>query len=130
MSADTTVGERFARALLAKDWDAVAATLDPALDFRGLTPGRTWEAKSAGDAIEQVFNLWLEPTDEVQEVVDVSTDRVAHRDRVIYRFRVRTPGGHYLCEQTAYYDAVDGRIAKLRVLCSGFLAEAQPAGVA
>lgn len=27
------VGERFAAALLAKDWDGVIATLDPAVDF-------------------------------------------------------------------------------------------------
>jgi hypothetical protein len=43
------VGERLAAALLAKDWDGVAAVLDPAIDFRGLTPGRPWEANYDAD---------------------------------------------------------------------------------
>jgi hypothetical protein len=34
---ETTVGERFARAFLAKDWNGVATLLDPHVDFRGLT---------------------------------------------------------------------------------------------
>ena len=42
------VGERFAAALLAKDWDGVVAALDPAVDFRGLTPGQQWEAETPG----------------------------------------------------------------------------------
>jgi hypothetical protein len=38
------VGERFAISLLARDWEGVKAVLDPAVEFRGLTPGRLWEA--------------------------------------------------------------------------------------
>jgi hypothetical protein len=43
------VGARFATALLAKDWDGVMALLDPAVDFRGVTPGQPWEAKTPDD---------------------------------------------------------------------------------
>jgi hypothetical protein len=38
LTTETTAGERFARAFLAKDWDGVATLLDPQVDFRGLTP--------------------------------------------------------------------------------------------
>jgi len=44
-----------------------------------------------------------------------------NRQRVVYRFRVRNPGGDYVCEQTAYYDTDEDRITKLRILCSGFV---------
>jgi hypothetical protein len=95
------VGERFAAALLAKDWDGVLALLDPAVDFRGLTPGQPWEAKAPGDLVEQVFTRWFEPSDDIYEVLGISTGQIVDRQRVVYRFRVRNPGGDYVCEQTA-----------------------------
>jgi hypothetical protein len=49
------IDECFAAALLVKDWDGVIALLDPAVDFRGLTPGQQWEATTPGDLIEQVL---------------------------------------------------------------------------
>ncbi len=121
LTTGTTAGERFARALLAKDWAVVAAVLDPQVDFRGLTPGRAWEASTAEDLIQQVLSKWLEPSDDVHQVIDIAADRIANRWRVVYRFRVRNPGGDFVCEQTAYYDTDRERIIKLRVLCSGFL---------
>ena len=124
LTIETTVGGRFARAFLAKDWDAVAGVLDPAVDFRGLTPGRAWEATTADELIQLVLRRWLEPTDDVYEVIDVTTDRVVDRERVTYRFRVCNPDGDHVCEQTAYYDTDAEKIVKLRVLCSGFLPSA------
>ena len=115
------VGERFAAALLAKDWDRVMALLDPAVDFRGLTPGQPWEAESPGDPVGQVFTRWFEPSDDIYEVIDISTGQIEDRQRVVYRFRVRNPDGDYVCEQTAYYDADADKITKLRILCTGFL---------
>jgi hypothetical protein len=115
------VGERFAAALLAKDWDGVTAVLDPAIDFRGLTPGQPWEAKTPDDLVQQVFSRWFEPSDDIYEVLDISTGQVLNRHRVVYRFRIRNPGGDYVCEQTAYYDADADTITKLRILCTGFL---------
>jgi hypothetical protein len=121
LTTGTTAGERFARAFLAKDWDGVARLLDPQVDFRGLTPGRAWKASTANELIQQVLSKWIEPIDDVHQVIDVATDRVVDRERVVYRFRVRNPDGDFVCEQTAYYDTDAGRIVKLRVLCSGFL---------
>jgi ketosteroid isomerase-like protein len=119
-TAHATVGELFARHLLAKDWERLATVLAPDVDFRGLTPGRHWEAADAREAIDGVFKSWFEPGDDVYEVVDVATDRVVDRERVVYRARIRNSEGDFVCEQTAYYDTANGRITKLRILCSGF----------
>ena len=119
-----TLGEQFARSLLAKDWDGVAAVLAPDVDFRGLTPGRPWEGSASAAVIEDVFKQWFEPGDDVYEVLDIASDRVVDRERVVYRARIRNSGGDFVCEQTAYYDSADDRITKLRILCSGFLPSA------
>lgn len=119
--AESTLGEQFARSLLSKDWEAMASVLDPDVDFRGLTPGRQWEANAADAVIDDVFKQWFEPSDEIYEVLAIASDRVVDRGRIVYRARVRNPGGDFVCEQTAYYDTQDNRISKLRILCSGFL---------
>jgi hypothetical protein len=44
------LGERFVRALAAKDFAQVASLLHPEVDFRGMTPGRFWQANTATQA--------------------------------------------------------------------------------
>ena len=113
------IGERFAEALLARDWEGVKAVLDPAVEFRGMTPNRVWEAGTAEDAIREVFSHWYETSDDAYQVLDISAGHVEDRQRVVYRYRLRDPEGEYVAEQTAYFDTDAGRITKLRILCSG-----------
>jgi ketosteroid isomerase-like protein len=114
------LGERFVAALSTRDTDALVGLLAPDVDFRGMTPGRFWEA-SAADAVLAILYQWFEPTDVVEEVVDVVNSTVVDRQCVDYRFRVRNPDGLHEVEQRAYYDGDgDGRIALMRVICSGF----------
>jgi hypothetical protein len=120
-SPQTSIGERFVRSLLAKDWIGVENIIDPAVDFRGLTPGSPWEATSAKSLIASVFQVWFEPDDDIFEIVAVTSDHILTRNRIVYRFRVRNQSGDYVCEQTAYFDEQGDKIAKLRILCSGFL---------
>lgn len=120
-TAESVVGRAFAEALLAKDWARLKSLLDDEIDFRGLTPGRPWEASSAKDLIGTVFTQWFEPTDDICETIAITTDSITDRQKVVYRFRVRNPQDDYVCEQTAYYDETGGKIVKLRILCSGFL---------
>jgi hypothetical protein len=121
MTQDLSAGERFARAFLAKDWHEVAEVLDPDIDFRGLTPGRPWEASCASDLIDDVLTQWLEPGDTVSEILGITSDHVLRRGRIAYRFRVKSGQDDYVCEQTAYFDQQGDRIKTLRILCSGFL---------
>ena len=113
-------GEKLARAITAKDAQGIADVLADDVDFRGLTPNRAWEAADAAAVVEIMLGSWFEPKDELEELLDVRTDRVSDRQSVAYRMRGRNPDGPFVVEQNAFLAERDGRIEWLRVLCSGF----------
>ena len=116
----TTLGEQFARALAAKDFGRVTGLLHPEVDFRGMTPGRFWEATTPQQVVDEVLTSWFEDQDRIEALVELVTGSVGDRERVSWRFAVSCPDGRYLVEQQAYYSASDGRIDWMRVMCSGF----------
>jgi hypothetical protein len=118
--ASTTLGEAFAQALSRKDFDEVTRLLHPEVDFRGLTPGRMWEASDAHTVVESVLKIWFDPSDELDHLVSTETDTFADRARVGYRLEGHNPDGPFVVEQQAYYGERDGRIGWMRVMCSGF----------
>lgn len=124
MTEERSLGARFANALAAKDRDAIAAMLDPHIDFRGLTPKRVWEAEDPETVLSTLFANWFEPEDEIEELQQLETDQVADRERVGYRFAITNPEGRFLVEQQAFLSGRNGRIEWMRVLCSGY----RPAG--
>src|SRR5262245_37968968 len=114
-------GERFARAIAAKDVPALLDVLAPEVDFRAMTPGRFWEAASAQETVDDVIlGHWFEPSDHIDALESVESDTVADRERVVYRFRVTNADGAFLVEQSAYFAVVDDRISWLRVMCAGY----------
>ncbi len=121
LSRVDTLGSRLASAIAAKDDAAVRAVVTPDVDFRGLTPGRSWEGTGADALVEVLFGSWFEDTDEVRALLDVSDgERVEDTERVSYRLALHNADGDSTAEQQAYYRTDDGRISYLRVLCSGF----------
>ena len=114
------VGKDFAEALARKDFETINSLLHPAIDFRGMTPSRHWEADNPNDVTQGILRQWFEDSDHIEELVHVATDSFADRERVGYRFRVRNPDGLYEVEQQAYLEERDGKIGWMRVLCSGF----------
>lgn len=120
MDGDAQIGAAFAQALGRKDFDAIDGLLDSAIDFRGLTPGRAWEAIGSRAVIDEVLTRWFEESDRLEEIESIRTDAFADRERVAYRFRGVNPNGPFVVEQQAYYTERDGRIDWMRVLCSGF----------
>ncbi|MGZ4150671.1 MAG: hypothetical protein ACXVQJ_11555, partial [Actinomycetota bacterium] len=54
------------------------------------------------------------------EVLEVETVPVADRERLRYRLRVDSDGEPFLVEQQGYYDAVEGRITRMSLMCAGF----------
>jgi hypothetical protein len=114
------LGEQFAEAFAAKDFERVGELLDPQVDFRGMTPSRTWEASDASGVVAEILPAWLEETDHIDELVEVETSRMADRGRVGSRLRGHNDDGPFVVEQQAYFAERDGRIAWMRVLCSGF----------
>ncbi|MFN8168238.1 MAG: hypothetical protein U0S36_15710 [Candidatus Nanopelagicales bacterium] len=114
-----SLAARLASTIASKDHAALADLLHPEIDFRGMTPGRTWEADGPDDVVAAVAQ-WFEDSDVIEAVEAVETDEFADRQRAGYRFRVRNDDGLHLVEQQAYLSERDGRIGWLRVLCSGF----------
>ena len=113
-------GVAFAEALAKKDFGTVAEILDPDVDFRGMTPNRFWEARGSDAVVSEVLKEWFLDSDEVEELVEVSSGEVADREHVAYRIRGHNPEGPFVVEQQAYLTVEDGRIVWMRVLCSGF----------
>src|SRR6266516_1698350 len=121
MAAAATAGERFAQALAAKDSAALCALLADPIDFQALTPGRHWQATTGRQvAGEIIFRHWFQADDQILELCSVTSGRVAEREHVAYRMRVRRSGGEYLVEQQAYYSTDGARITWMRVLCAGY----------
>lgn len=120
----TALGAEFARALAAKDSARILDLLHPEIDFRGMTPSRTWEADDPDAVIAVLLGQWFEEADEIEALQRLESDGFADRQRVGYRFSVSNPDGRFLVEQQAYLAARDGKIGWMRVLCSGY----RPAG--
>ena len=120
VETSASLGTAFATALAAKDYGAIRAILHPAIDFRGLTPRREWEASAPETLIGTVLTQWFEDSDEIEELLKLETDAFADRERVGYRLLVRNPEGLFEVEQQAYIGELDGRIGWMRSVCSGF----------
>lgn len=116
------IGERFARALAAKDSAALKALLRTDLDFKAMTPGKFWEAHDADVVVDEtLLGTWFEHERHITETLAVDTDTLGSMDRVGYRFHVRRPDGEFTIEQQAYYVTDGDRISWLRIMCTGFL---------
>jgi hypothetical protein len=115
-----SLGSDFARALAAKDSRRLRELVHPEIDFHGLTPSRAWQASDPDELMSLLFDEWFEDKDEITGIESVESDEVADRERVGYRFSVTNPDGDFLVEQQAYLEERDGRIAWMRVVCSGF----------
>lgn len=115
-----TLGPDFAHALAAKDAGRLTELMHEEIDFAGLTPSRSWEARGPDAVLEILFDGWFEDKDEIRSVEQVEAEAVADRERVGYRFGVSNPDGEHVVEQQAYLAERDGRIGWMRVVCSGF----------
>jgi hypothetical protein len=115
------LGHRFAAALASKDAGALTSLFADEVDFRGLTPGRLWEAQTPAAVVgEVILGTWFGPTDVVERVERVDTGVVSDRCRLGYRLRISNPEGRWLVEQQAYLGLTDGKITWMRVVCSGY----------
>jgi len=115
-----TVAERFVLAYTQHNRADLLDVLAPDIDFRGMTPGRFWEASTAEDLVDNVLLHWIDVHDVVQQVLSLDRDWMADREHVSFRLSVHTPDGHHLVEQQAYLMVDDGLISWLRMMCSGF----------
>lgn len=56
---DTDRGHAFARALAARDRDGLLGLLADDVDLMGLTPGRSWQASTAGELVDEVLSAHI-----------------------------------------------------------------------
>ncbi len=116
-----TLGPQFVAALADKDTPALIGLFAPQVSFRGMTPGRFWEAGSPEQVVHDVLYRWFEASDVIERVVRVEPGRVADRHRVDYLLTVRNPDGLHAVEQRAYFDTDDaGLITRMHVICAGY----------
>jgi hypothetical protein len=120
-SGPGAAGERFARAVAAKDAAALRAVLADPIDFAALTPGRHWQASAPGEVVDEiVLGKWFKPSDDIRGLESLSASQLPGREHVSYLLRVRNADGDHLVEQQAYYNTDGARITWMRVLCSGY----------
>lgn len=116
-----TVGARFVAAVAARDVEGLRDVLAPDVDFRGLTPGRLWEATDPDGVVDAVLGHWFDDSDHIDGVDQLEQgDPVVDTHRIGYRFAVTNDGGPHWVEQQMYYREQDGRLVYARVVCSGY----------
>jgi TusA-related sulfurtransferase len=125
--AQPALGYRVIRALLARDFGALASCLDEQVRFRALLPPGLREARGATDTAS-CFRDWYGAADRL-ELLGGGVEPVAQRTRLFWRFRVHEPGRRRLIEQHAFATVRDDRILAFDLLCSGFQPEEPLAGL-
>ena len=119
----------FLEALADQDFARLATTLRADAQLRALVPQAVREAAGPVE-ICAMFERWFGDTEEF-ELVEAVIGDVGASLHMHWRVRVRAGRlgpGWYVVEQQAYADTdVDGRISRLRVLCSGYCPETRAA---
>ena len=114
-----SLGLRLARALAARDEAALRGVLADDVDFRGLTPGRAWEACSPDEVVDIALGHWFSSEDRIVSDEVAEGSPVGDTARVSYRFDIDNADGAHVVEQQVYYRGTD-RIDYARVVCSGY----------
>jgi hypothetical protein len=120
--SDAELGEAFARAVAAKDADALYGLLAADIDFRAMTPGAFWQSTKGHEVVRDVIlGQWYEPSDTIEELeaIEIGQD-VGDTHRVAYRFHVTNADGAHAVEQQMYFRCENGQISWMRVMCAGF----------
>lgn len=110
---------RFLDALAARDFDAVGACFAADARLRALVPARLRDEEGP-DAIRDRFAYWYGGLGDF-ELTTAEAEVFADRIRVRYAAcGVHPKDGPVVQEQEGYATVVDGKIATLNVVCSGF----------
>jgi menaquinone-9 beta-reductase len=118
--ATQSFAEAFLSALTARDFDALEHFFSPTMRMRALLPGGPVELHGSASATS-AFVGWFQDVEEFS-VVSTSHGEVADKVQMRWQFviRWRDEVSTRAVEQTAYAKVIDGRIAVLDLVCSGF----------
>jgi hypothetical protein len=119
------IADRFLEALRTRDFQQIEACFHPAVRFRALTPPGVREGNGAAEATGYL-RRWFGDSD-VHELLMSTTDQIAGRVHMMYRFQTHDADGWFEVEQQTYSTLADGRIREMELLCSGFQPIPEPA---
>ena len=107
-----------AAAVARRDPRELAAALTETVRLRALLPGAAIAAHGRADVAGCLYG-WFADFDTV-EVLESAGEAVADRLLVHYRLTLGRAATRWACTQTAVCTIVDGRLAVIDLLCSGF----------
>jgi hypothetical protein len=106
------------KAIASPDHSAVRMLVTGDTIAKVLTPGKLFEATGADSIVAMFDTLYGTETSHFDDVT-VETGIVADRPSVSFRIRGRDQGRPYVFEQHGYYEANEGKIVWLNLVCSG-----------
>jgi hypothetical protein len=122
---ESAAGGSFVESLAAQDFAGLGGVLAADACLHALLPSGLWEWAGA-EAIAHRFARWFGDT-EAFELVEAAVGEVGGRLHLHWQLRLRAERlgpGWFTVEQQAYADTDgSGRIARLDLLCTGYLPE-------
>jgi SnoaL-like domain len=107
-----------AAAVAGRDSARLAAAVTDTVRLRALLPGGPIE-EHGRDAVVARFGRWFADMDTVG-LVESAGEAIADRLLIHYRLDLAQRGTRWACTQTSICKIVDGRLATIDLLCSGF----------
>jgi len=107
-----------ATAVARRDPHRLAALLTPTARLRALLPGGPIEAHGGENAAACLCAMFADF--DTVDVVESAGEPVADRLLLHYRLHVGQATTRWVCTQTVVCSVVDGRLAVVNLLCSGF----------
>jgi hypothetical protein len=107
-----------AAAVADRDSVQLAAAVTDTVRLRALLPGGPIE-EHGRDAVVARFGGWFADMDTVG-LVESAGEAVSDRLLIHYRLDLAQRGTRWVCTQTSICKTVDGRLATIDLLCSGF----------
>ena len=107
-----------AKAVADRDSVQLAAAVTDAVRLRALLPGGPIE-EHGRDAVVARFGGWFADMDTV-ELVESAGEVMADRFLIHYRLDLAQRDTHWACTHTSVCKIIDGRLATIDLLCSGF----------
>ena len=107
-----------AAAVAGRDSAGLAAAVTGTVRLRALLPGGPIE-EHGRDAVVARFGGWFDGMDTV-DLVESAGETIADRLLIHYRLDLAQRGTRWACTQTLVCKIVDGRLATIDLLCSGF----------
>lgn len=112
------IAASIAAAVARRDGERLGALLTDTVRLRALLPGGPIE-EHGRDAVVARFGGWFADMDTVG-LVESAGETLPGRLLIHYRLDLAQRGTRWACTQTSVCKTVDGRLATIDLLCSGF----------